>query len=150
MRSSRPARFAQRQMLQGLQDFLVSYREHPATQHELLGKRRAAGDEDWLRFFQALEGLCASYRKALTDRVLQNEALESMRSLMGQVDLARGTLPNPTTRGNTTSRDMVARLCAGDATIDDGLTAVTCLTCGMTVDVAADVPAPATVLAEAA
>ncbi len=41
-------------------------------------------------------------------------------------------------------------LCAGDATIDDGLTAVTCLTCGMTVDVAADVPAPATVMAEAA
>lgn len=97
----------QHRLLQQFARQIRSFRNNPAPHAGNL--RDQPSPPDFAPLIAALEVLFESYRKSLSDRVTQNEALESLRSLLGRIDLERGQGPALSHRGNTTSRDMVAR-----------------------------------------
>jgi PAS domain S-box-containing protein len=103
------ARLRHHRTLQNLSRFLNDYRRNPASTPERLQQHLPDCSPDLVQLTQSVEALCASYRQALSDRVVQNAALESLRSLLGRVDLDKGPASGVSFRGNTTSRDMVAR-----------------------------------------
>jgi PAS domain S-box-containing protein len=92
------------QVLAPLARFLEEYRQNPVSSPPRLQVRLPTGDKELRHLLRSLDDICTSYRQALTDRVVQNAALDALRSQLGR-DGDRGA----PMRGNTTSRDMVAR-----------------------------------------
>jgi PAS domain S-box-containing protein len=60
--------------------------------------------------YRHVEAVAIAYRQALADRVVQDEALESLRQLRGRLDLDTGRPVPAVFRGSGSSRNMVARL----------------------------------------
>jgi PAS domain S-box-containing protein len=84
---------------------LNEFRKHPSGQSLLHGF--SDGVDELKPLLVPVDELCAAYRKALADRVAQDQTLESLRDLLGQTDPVRGQ--RQTVRGGS-SRNMVARL----------------------------------------
>jgi PAS domain S-box-containing protein len=59
---------------------------------------------------EQIEGLGACYRQALAERVTQDEALESLRLLLGGIDSDKSKSYTAIQRGSGSSHNMVARL----------------------------------------
>jgi PAS domain S-box-containing protein len=85
---------------------LGNFRENPSA-HPLLEYFPEEASE-LVSLLDPVVCLCDSYRRALADRVKQEEALESMRQVLGQLDTAKGQ--RLTVRRSGSSRNMVARL----------------------------------------
>lgn len=97
------------QTLRALAKFVIEYKHNPTSTSGPLQQQLRDTSPDLSRLADSLDGLCSSYRQALADRVVHSAALESLRSLLGRVDPERPGPPGASFRGNTTSRDMVAR-----------------------------------------
>ncbi len=97
-------------LMRRLRKYVENFRTNPVSHSHALLDYIPTGDAEVEPLRKAVEALCTSYHKALADRVAQNEALESLRSLLGRVDPDKSLLGHAPHRGNTTSRDMVARL----------------------------------------
>ncbi|MGF1582339.1 MAG: ATP-binding protein [Gemmataceae bacterium] len=91
-------------------EHVLAFRNNPATHEDTLHQRIPVANSDFDPLYDAIDAFFASYRKALTDRVKQNETIESLRSLLGRIDLDLTQKQSLLYRGNTSSRDMVARL----------------------------------------
>src|SRR5262249_22776740 len=75
-----------RPALRDLSDQVATLRSNPLP-HALTGALQNLHLQDeWEPLFGHLEGLCASYRQALLDRVAQHESLESLRTLLSRAD----------------------------------------------------------------
>jgi PAS domain S-box-containing protein len=85
---------------------LGKFRQNPSGQP--VGEALPNEANELIPLLDPVLGLCNAYRKALADRVKQEEALESMRQALGQLDMAKGQ--RLTVRGSGSSRNMVARL----------------------------------------
>jgi PAS domain S-box-containing protein len=86
---------------------LVRLQDSPSVPSVLAGLE---ADEQALALLTGpLEALCASYRRALADRVAQAQALESLRAAPGRADADKGPV-RTVLRGSGSSRNMVARL----------------------------------------
>jgi PAS domain S-box-containing protein len=94
-----------RRVVSRLGGHLGKFRQQPSAQSFVEDLPHGAVELDGL--LEPLRDLCASYRKALAQRVKQEESLESMRQALGQLDTAKGQ--RLTVRGSGSSRNMVAR-----------------------------------------
>jgi PAS domain S-box-containing protein len=96
---------ALRQLAGSLDSFLKS-----PSQHTLASDLSSAhADVDLTPLLGPLQALCQAYRKALEDRIEQDQALESFRLLLGRVDVEQGQRLTLIQRGSGSSRNMVAR-----------------------------------------
>lgn len=97
------------QTLRSLSGFINEYKQNPTSTGKPLQHQLQDQSPDLARLASSLDGLCSSYRQALADKVDESAALESLRSLLGRIDPEKPGPPGASFRGNTTSRDMVAR-----------------------------------------
>ncbi len=102
-------RVQQKWVFKKVNAYLQDFRENPATHKEVLSKQIPGSEALPPSLADTLDALCIGYRKALSDKVSQNEVLESLRALVGRMDLEKSAVIPSQHRGNISSRDMVAR-----------------------------------------
>jgi PAS domain S-box-containing protein len=94
--------------LKAISSQLVAVRQSPSRASLVSGPLSEEEIESFGPLYDAVEGLCYSYRKAIADRVKQRDALHMMQARLGE-----GERPEPrniTHRPPGASRNMVARL----------------------------------------
>ena len=96
--------------LRTLGRFVERFRTNPSGHAETHSDGTTLSDKELALLGNGLQALCDSYRTALADRVTLNADLEALRSTLGRIDMDKGAMGSGTHRGNTSSRDMVARL----------------------------------------
>jgi PAS domain S-box-containing protein len=101
-----------RDHLERLAGDLAHFRDSPSAATVPRPLEGTAADADLAPLATALDALCGSYCQALSDRLTQAEALESLRSVLGRADHEKGS-SRTVLRGSGSSRNMVARLTPG-------------------------------------
>ncbi len=98
-----------RRALAELGSQVAGLRAGPSLKTFRLERHQLLGFVEFGLLYDQIEALGACYRQALADRVAQDEALESLRLLLGRVDQEKGRSLTLIQRGAGSSRNMVAR-----------------------------------------